>query len=637
MGTLMVATMCALPILLLIIRMVVKGRQSKVPSLKEIDPAILKVGGTTKKLTACNDEGVDVIVVGSGLGGLTSASLLSKAGYKVMVLEQHDVAGGCTHTFEDGGFEFDVGLHYIGGGLDLFLSPMRRMWAAASDGQLAWTKSDPDYDICYNSSTDQAIPFNQNPWVSDRNVLAAFKDTPGAKQALYQYHIQELFGVLVSVVAMGLKVLPPFLTRIIWVFFDPIWRRFGTPSVATVLDRCGMGKGGPLAKLGGALVYLYGDYGTNPARAPWWLHSLVSTHYYGGAFFPTGGSSSIAKTMVAAITRNGGHVFVRTPVSEIVLENGRAVGVKAKGVTVRAKVAVISDAGFRNTFGTSDAPGKQLVDPVVGEAQRALLQGSNKNGGAPDKVGAALCMVYLFVGLDKSDEELGIKARNVWALKDFDHDAAFHSFNELDLVSSTADLELDDPDGAPTIPKMEDLPAVFLGSASAKDGDWPRRNPGKSAMTVLVPVKAEWFDRWDGTKIKNRGDEYKAYKSAWKELMLEALYKHWPETKGHVVYTDVATPLSNNFYLNSTRGEVYGLEHTVERYDGVDAMVALHPQTAVPGLYMTGQDVLCVGIVSALTSGFLTTARVSYKAIFYAALEMMAPNLPEAPSESALD
>ena len=86
MGTLMVATMCALPILLLIIRMVVKARQSKVTSLKEIDPAILKVGGTTKKLTACNDEGVDVIVVGSGLGGLTSASLLSKAGYKVRSL-----------------------------------------------------------------------------------------------------------------------------------------------------------------------------------------------------------------------------------------------------------------------------------------------------------------------------------------------------------------------------------------------------------------------------------------------------------------------------------------------------------------------------------------------------------------------
>ena len=133
----------------------------------------------------------------------------------------------------------------------------------------------------------------------------------------------------------------------------------------------------------------------------------------GGAFFPTGGSSAIAKTLVAAITRRGGRCFVRAPVSEIVIEGGRAVGVvvrsgytplacgfpsacytpsaycrpsamlyprhhaappppccaryalyplnhaappcQARGVTMRARVAVISDAGFRNTFGCADA------------------------------------------------------------------------------------------------------------------------------------------------------------------------------------------------------------------------------------------------------------------------------------------
>ena len=69
--------------------------------------------------------------------------------------------------------------------------------------------------------------------------------------------------------------------------------------------------------MGGALCYLYGDYGVAPSRAPWFLHSLVATHYIGGAFFPTGGSASIAKTMVAAITRRGGHVLVRAPVSAI--------------------------------------------------------------------------------------------------------------------------------------------------------------------------------------------------------------------------------------------------------------------------------------------------------------------------------
>lgn len=52
---------------------------------------------------------LDAIVIGSGVGGLTAAALLSKAGKRVLVLEQHDQAGGCTHTFENKGFEFDVG------------------------------------------------------------------------------------------------------------------------------------------------------------------------------------------------------------------------------------------------------------------------------------------------------------------------------------------------------------------------------------------------------------------------------------------------------------------------------------------------------------------------------------------------
>ena len=54
-------------------------------------------------------NGVDAIVVGSGIGGLTTAALMAKAGKKVLVLEQHDRAGGCTHTFVEQGFEFDIG------------------------------------------------------------------------------------------------------------------------------------------------------------------------------------------------------------------------------------------------------------------------------------------------------------------------------------------------------------------------------------------------------------------------------------------------------------------------------------------------------------------------------------------------
>ena len=54
-------------------------------------------------------ENLDVIVIGSGIGGLTVAATLAKAGRKVLLLEQHDQAGGCCHTYLEKGFEFDVG------------------------------------------------------------------------------------------------------------------------------------------------------------------------------------------------------------------------------------------------------------------------------------------------------------------------------------------------------------------------------------------------------------------------------------------------------------------------------------------------------------------------------------------------
>ena len=70
----------------------------------------LRDGFTKRKIPS----DLDVIVIGSGISGLATAAFLSRVGKKVLVVEQHYIAGGCTHTYEDKGFEFDTGIHYIG-------------------------------------------------------------------------------------------------------------------------------------------------------------------------------------------------------------------------------------------------------------------------------------------------------------------------------------------------------------------------------------------------------------------------------------------------------------------------------------------------------------------------------------------
>ncbi len=61
---------------------------------------------------------LDALVIGSGISGLATAAVLAKSGKKVLVLEQHDRAGGCCHTFVEKGYEFDVGVHYVGNMVD---------------------------------------------------------------------------------------------------------------------------------------------------------------------------------------------------------------------------------------------------------------------------------------------------------------------------------------------------------------------------------------------------------------------------------------------------------------------------------------------------------------------------------------
>ena len=57
----------------------------------------------------------DVIIIGGGLGGLTAGSKLAKDGKKVMLVEQHNIPGGCATTFKRRGYTMDVGLHETDG------------------------------------------------------------------------------------------------------------------------------------------------------------------------------------------------------------------------------------------------------------------------------------------------------------------------------------------------------------------------------------------------------------------------------------------------------------------------------------------------------------------------------------------
>src|SRR5210317_2448643 len=103
--------------------------------MAKMSPSTLRIGYRYRPARLAPDY--DAIVIGSGMGGLTTAALLSKLGWKVCVLEQHYTAGGFTHSYDRNGYEWDVGVHYIG---DMGHSGTtgRRLFDYITDGALEW-------------------------------------------------------------------------------------------------------------------------------------------------------------------------------------------------------------------------------------------------------------------------------------------------------------------------------------------------------------------------------------------------------------------------------------------------------------------------------------------------------------------
>ena len=90
-------------------------------------------------------ESYDTIIIGSGMGGLATAALLSKQGQKVLVLERHYTAGGFTHVFKRKGYEWDVGIHYIGE-VQRENSILRKLFDYVTDQKLKWADMGEVYD-----------------------------------------------------------------------------------------------------------------------------------------------------------------------------------------------------------------------------------------------------------------------------------------------------------------------------------------------------------------------------------------------------------------------------------------------------------------------------------------------------------
>jgi all-trans-retinol 13,14-reductase len=325
----------------------------------------------------------------------------------------------------------------------------------------------------------------------------------------------------------------------------------------------------------------FGDYGLPPSRSSFAIHAMVANHYMNGGYYPVGGAAVLARGAIERIESHGGRVLVGATVDRIVADGNRATGVRMEDGRVFLAPIVISDAGAGLTLGHLT---RDLGGPIAGLRDR--ISG----------LGRSTAHLGLYVGLEGTDEELGLEGTNLWIYPDENHEANIDRF-------------LADPE-AP-------VPLAFVSFPSSKDPDFRNRHPGHSTIDVVTLASWDWFSRWKDLPWKKRGEEYEALKERFARRLLEILFRHVPRAKGALKVYEVSSPLSTRKFAAWERGEIYGLDHTPERF----AERGLRPRTPLSGLFLTGQDVCTCGVTGAMLGGALTASAVLGRPVIRSVLE----------------
>ena len=277
----------------------------------------MRIGTSYKQHPGLADHW-DAIVIGSGIGGLSVAATMAKlAGQRVLVLERHYTAGGFTHTFRRPGYEWDVGVHYIGD-VSHPRGSARRIFDFITDGELDWADMGDVYDriILGENSYDYVKGLE--------NFRAQLHEYfPSEKDAINQYLEKVLSTAKKAQLFFAEKAMPPFVSRLFGGMMRRPMLKEATRTTREVIEEITQNQ-----ELIGVLTGQFGDYGLVPAESTFFIHAMVTSHYFRGAAYPTGGSARIAETILPVIERAGGEVITNAEVDQIIIENRQAVGVR---------------------------------------------------------------------------------------------------------------------------------------------------------------------------------------------------------------------------------------------------------------------------------------------------------------------
>lgn len=497
----------------------------------------------------------DHIVIGSGMGGLTAATWLSKAGKKVAVLERHYVPGGFTHSFKrKKGFQWDVGVHYVGN--------MKKdesllgMFNFITESKLEWESMGSIYDVVYVGNKRFEFKAGKENFI--KQFIEYF---PEEEKAILKY-----LSLIEKANKRGTlfffeKVFEPWLSKSLGQLIKKRYARYSQKTTWEILSSLTDNK-----LLIAVLCGQCGNYGLSPKFSSFAAHAMVIGHFMEGGYYPKGGADQICLKTIDVLNALGSKVFINANVQEIITKNNTVTGIRVDDTLINCS-SVISNVGVSNTF-------NQLLSEKAKQRCGFNLKHVQPSTGH----------ICLYVGLSKSSVELNLPKHNVWY---------YANENTDQLIENATCSE------APTN-------FAYISFPSAKDSEWETKNPGTATIQAISVGKYDWFSDYENQPWRNRDEAYKKMKSDFKDTMLNRLYSLFPQIEGNIEVTEVSTPLSTKHFSNYKKGEIYGLAHTPERF----TLPFLRPKTKIKGLKLVGQDITLVGVSGAMLSGVLCATTI---------------------------
>lgn len=496
------------------------------------------------------DYDYDLIVIGSGIGGLTVASIMAQLEHKrVLILDRHFKVGGLTHTFRRHKYEWDTGVHYVGN-----MKPgrsSRRFMDLVTGGAVEWRRMTDPYDHFIYPDRELAVPSG-----SKRYQAELAKQYPGSRREIRRYFRAMSLAANWGERTFAAKILPPQIGPALLA----VGRKVGSSTTAAVLERYITDP-----SLRSMLASQWGDIGLPPGRSAFAQHAIVAKDFLDGAYYPAEGGADIAAAVVAIVEAAGGSCLTKHTVTKLDIENNRVTRVWAehRGQPVSFTAPrVVSAIGAAATY-------QGLVPADHPLAERALLA---EDVDPPTAV-------ILNVGLKEDPRPHGFGEGNYWMFDDIDHDKGYDQRHKV---------------------AKGEIHGCFLSFPSLRLAQPDRF----TAQVITISDYASWQEWADQPWLK-RDDGYQQAKQLVSQSLIDFVERFQPGFASLVDYHELATPLTVNAMMGHRMGGIYGHPATPKRFtSGAFPVVS----ASVDNLYLAGCDVGCLGLNGAMMGGVMTAA-----------------------------